>query len=72
MTELKKCPLCNGQTMLCQNTGVVSICPEFSILCLECGVEFKIHSHPSTNMVMEPAEAAKRIIERFNRREVTP
>lgn len=66
--ELKRCPLCGGQTMLCQNVGLMSSPPEFSVICLECGVEFKMRYDPLANVIFDPAEAAKKIIDKFNRR----
>lgn len=68
MKELKKCPFCGGQTMLCQNTGMISCGTDFSIICLECGIEFRFRYNPQNDMMCDPAEAAKRIIEKFNRR----
>lgn len=66
--ELKRCPLCGGQTMLCQNVALVTSPPEFSVICLECGVEFKMRYDPLANVIFDPAEAAKKIIDKFNRR----
>lgn len=40
--------------------------------CLECGVEFKMKYDPNTNgaqYIIDPAKAAREIIEKFNRRE---
>ena len=57
--------------MLCQNGGVVYAYPEFSLICLECGMEFKLRlTNPmqNRNCLLDPAEAAKTVIEKFNRR----
>lgn len=71
MEKLKNCPLCGGEVMLCQLSSGYAIMPEYSIVCLECGVEFRIKHNPTDNMVQyvnDPAKAARDTIEKFNRR----
>ena len=70
MNKLENCPLCGGETMLCKGNSMYTI-PQFSIICLECGVEFKMRYDPSANgmqYIIDPAKAAREIIEKFNRR----
>lgn len=72
MEKLKKCPLCGGETILCQMQTGYALCMEFSIICLGCGMEFKVRRNHSDNMaqyVYDPGKAAREVIEMFNRRE---
>lgn len=74
MERLKNCPMCGGETMLCQISSGYALINEFSIVCLECGIEFRIKHNPTDNMaqyVYNPAKSAREIIEKFNRRVVT-
>lgn len=71
MEKLKSCPLCGGETVLCQMQSGFSLIPQFSIICLECGVEFKMRYDPyanGTQCIIDPAKAAREIIEKFNRK----
>ena len=71
MEKIKNCPLCGGEVMLCQLSSGYALMPEYSIVCLECGVEFRIKHNPTDNMVQyvyDPAKAARETIEKFNRR----
>lgn len=71
MQKLKNCPLCGGETMLCKMQTGYTLCTDFSIVCLECGMEFKKCVSPTTNMaqyIYNPAKAAEEAIEAFNRR----
>lgn len=48
-----------------------TLCVEFSIVCLGCGMEFKVRRNPTENMaqyICDPAKAAKEVIKMFNRR----
>lgn len=72
MEKLKNCPLCGGETILCQMQSGFSLMPQFSIICLKCGVEFKMRYELNANgaqYIIDPAKAAREIIEKFNRRE---
>lgn len=71
ITELKSCPFCGGQVILCKESGNYTPFSEFSLLCLKCSIEFKIKRNPMENMaqyVYEPAKAVNEIIEKFNAR----
>lgn len=71
MNKLKTCPLCGGETILCQQQSGFSLALDFSIICLSCGMEFKIRRHPTSNFaeyINNPGKAAKEVIEMFNRR----
>ena len=70
MEKLKNCPFCSGEVMDQLSSGY-ALMPEYSIVCLECGVEFRIRYRPTDNMaqyVYDPAKAARETIEKFNRR----
>ena len=76
MEKLKNCPCCGRETILCQmQTEYVPFTGsymEFSILCLGCGMEFKVRRNSADNMaqyIYDPAKAAREVIELFNRRE---
>lgn len=71
MEKLKNCPCCGGETILCQMQTGYSLCMEFSIVCLGCGMEFKVRKNPMDNMAQyayNPGKAAQEVIEMFNRR----
>lgn len=73
MNKLKTCPLCGGETILVQQQSGFSLALDFSIICLDCGMEFKIRRHPTSNFaeyINDPGKAAKEVIEMFNRRAV--
>lgn len=72
MEKLKNCPLCGGETILCQMQTGYALCMEFSIICLDCGMEFKVRRNPADNMMQyinDPGKAAREVIEMFNRRD---
>ena len=69
--KLKNCPLCGGETILCQMQTALALSMEFSVICLECGMEFKVRRNPTDNMaqyIYDPGKAAREVIEMFNRR----
>lgn len=71
MEKLKNCPCCGGETILCQMQTGYALCMEFSIVCLGCGMEFKVRRNPMDNMAhyaYNPGKAAQEVIEMFNRR----
>lgn len=71
MEKLKNCPCCGGETILCQMQTGFSLCMEFSIVCLGCGMEFKVRKNPTDNMtqyIYDPSKAAMEVIKMFNRR----
>lgn len=71
MNALKSCPLCGGETILVQQQSGVSLALDFSIICLDCGMEFKIRRHPTSNFaeyINDPGKAAREVIKMFNRR----
>lgn len=71
MGKLKNCPCCGGETVLCQMQTGYTLYMEFSILCLGCGMEFKVRRNPTNNMaqyVYNPGKSAQEAIEMFNRR----
>lgn len=62
MEKLKNCPLCGT---------ALALSMEFSVICLECGMEFKVRRNPTDNMaqyIYDPGKAAREVIEMFNRR----
>lgn len=70
MNKLKDCPLCGGETILCKESSMYTI-PQFSIICLGCGIEFKMRYDPTANgsqYIIDPKKAAIDIIEKFNSR----
>lgn len=72
MDKLKNCPLCGGETILCQMQPGYALCMEFSVICLGCGMEFKVRRNPTSDLsqcVYDPGKAAREVIEMFNRRE---
>lgn len=72
MEKLKNCPLCGGEMILCQMQTGYALCMEFSIICLDCGMEFKVRRNPADNMMQyinDPGKAAREVIEMFNRRD---
>lgn len=69
--KIEKCPHCGGDVMLCQQSGVVTVVADYSLLCLNCGMEFRCRRNPMENVgqyVYDPAQAATEIIQKFNRR----
>lgn len=71
MAKLKNCPCCGGDTILCHTQNSVGLVIDFSIICLDCGMEFKVRKSPTDNIVQyvfDPAKTAQEIIGRFNRR----
>lgn len=68
--NIKPCPFCGGQVMLCQNNVGYAIVPDFSLVCMKCGVEFKTRAlNQMQNCIFDPIEAAKTIVDKFNRRQ---
>lgn len=70
MKKLKNCPLCGGEVMLCQNRTGITL-PEYSIICLDCKVEFKVNYSAQSNTAeyfLDPTKALDEVIEKFNRR----
>lgn len=71
MEKLKICPFCGKETILCQMQTGYALCIEFSIVCLGCGMEFKVRRNPMGNIsqyVYDPGKSAREVIEMFNRR----
>lgn len=66
MTTIEKCPHCGSDVMLCKRDTMTFI-PDFSLICLGCGMEFKQYAHPMSN-VQTNTNAAKDLIEKFNKR----
>lgn len=57
--------------MLCQASGTLPVIPGYSLLCLNCGMEFRYRRDPMENVgqyTYNAAKAATDIIEKFNRR----
>ena len=57
--------------MLCQASGTLPVVPDYSLLCLSCGMEFRYRRDPMENVgqyTYNAAKAAIDIIEKFNRR----
>lgn len=52
--------------MLCKRDTMTFI-PDFSLICLGCGMEFKQYAHPMSN-VQTNTNAANDLIEKFNKR----
>lgn len=70
MKKLERCPFCKGEVMLCQTISGYALMPEFSIVCLECGIEFKLRpTQTNANCILDPAKAANEVIDKFNRRD---
>lgn len=67
MVKLKSCPCCGGETMLYRRDGM-TMAVDFSVICLECGLEFRMQTKPFSNCIFDPSEAVKQIIDKFNRR----
>lgn len=67
--ELKKCPHCGSDVMLCRLNGLTFAAYEFSIVCPGCGLETKITCNPSANCCFDMATAVNEIIEKWNRRD---
>ena len=56
---------------MCQMQTGFAMYTEFSIVCLGCGMEFKVRRNPSDNIaqyIYNPGKAAREVIEMFNRR----
>ena len=69
--KIEKCPQCGGDGMLCQASGTLPVIPDYSLLCLNCGMEFRYRRDPMENVgqyTYNAAKAATDIIEKFNRR----
>lgn len=69
--KIEKCPHCGGDVMLCQASGTLPVIPGYSLLCLNCGMEFRYRRDPMENVgqyTYNAAKAATDIIEKFNRR----
>lgn len=68
--KIEKCPHCGGEVMLCKETAYVTV-PQYSMLCLGCGMEFRFHREgivDATPYIEDPMLGAMEIIEKFNRR----
>lgn len=69
--KIEKCPHCGGEVILCKESAYIAVSPQYSMLCLGCGMEFRIRSNPlenATPYINDPTLGAKEIIEKFNRR----
>lgn len=74
-TQLKKCPLCGGEVMLCKEEGSYTPVVTFSIMCSSCGMEFKMRaevpkegSQSSEGII----KSAQHVIDAFNKRVAKP
>lgn len=66
--KLADCPLCGGETMLCKKDYAAIHC-DFSILCIDCGMEFHQYVSPQSCVSWEDdTTVVKKLMEKFNRR----
>lgn len=67
--ELKNCPCCGGTVMLCKTGYLVTTGADFSLVCPECGMEFKMYVHPMSNVMCDTEQnKLRRLLGAFNKR----
>lgn len=66
--NLKNCPFCGGEPMLCSKTVGMTFAQSFSVVCTGCGVEVDERQEPDQNFCFDKAKAINKVIEKWNRR----